>query len=100
MIRHDHIDGAALHRMIWDGRLTFAGNRRLKIFGRLDCRAGRRLARANRVFFTSRSEAERSGYRPCARCLPAAYDVWKSTVKSGIQIARGPVAHQDRATDS
>ena len=100
MIRHDDIDDAALHRMIRDGRLAFAGNRRLRIFGRLDCRAGRRLARANRVFFASRSEAERRGYRPCARCLRAAYDVWKSTVNSGIQEGRGPVAHQDRATDS
>jgi len=84
VIRHDHIDEAALHRMIRNGRLTFAGNRRLTIFGRLDCRAGRRLARANRVFFASRSEAEGHGYRPCARCLPAAYHVWKSAVNSGI----------------
>ena len=84
MIRHDAIDDAALHRMIRDGRLTFAGNRRLRIFGRLDCRAGRRLARAHRVFFASRGEAERCGYRPCAHCLRAAYDVWKSAVNSGI----------------
>ena len=84
MIRHDMIDEAALHRMIRDGRLTFAGNRRLKIFGRLDCRAGRRLARRNRVFFANRSEAEGLGYRPCARCVRAGYDVWKSAVNSGI----------------
>ena len=84
MIRHDAIDEVSLRRMIRDGRLTFAGNRRLKIFRRLDCRAGRRLARRNRVFFGSRSEAEGLGYRPCARCLRAAYDVWKSAVNSGI----------------
>ena len=84
MIRHEDIDDAALHRMIRDGRLTFAGNRRRRIFGRLDCRAGRRLARTNRVFIASRGEAERCGYRPCARCLRAAYEVWKSTVNSGI----------------
>ena len=84
MIRHDMIDEVSLHRMIRDGRLTFAGNRRQKIFGRLDCRTGRRLARRNRIFFASRGEAERLGYRPCARCLPAAYDVWKSSANSGI----------------
>lgn len=84
MIRHDTIHEASLHRMIRDGRLTFAGNRRLKIFGRLDCRTGRRLGRENRVFFATRSEAEGCGYRPCARCLRAAYDVWKSAVISGI----------------
>ena len=84
MIRHDAIDEVSLRRMIRDGRLTFAGNRRLKIFGRLDCRAGRRLARWNRVFFGSHSEAEGLAYRPCVRCLRAAYDVWKLAVNSGI----------------
>ena len=100
MIRHDSLDSVSLHRMIRDGHVCFAGNRRLKIFGRLDCPAGRRMARDTRVFFASRSEAEALGYRPCARCLATAYDVWKSSMNSGIQELCGPVAHQDRATDS
>jgi methylphosphotriester-DNA--protein-cysteine methyltransferase len=100
VIRHDAITDAALRAHLRDGSLTLAGNRRLKIYGRLDCRAGRRMARGTRVFFANHAAAEDVGYRPCAHCLPAAYDVWKSTVNSGILTRCGPVAHQDRATDS
>ena len=61
------------------------GHRGTKIYGRLDCPAARRaLARGDtyrrrRVFF---AEAGRPpsppGFRPCARCMPAEYAVWKA----------------------
>ena len=58
MVRHDAMDAAALRARLRDGGLTLAGNRRLKIYGRLDCPAGRRMKRGSRVFFTNRTAAE------------------------------------------
>ena len=54
-----------------------------KIYGRLDCpsalRAVAKGAYANvRVFFHSEDEAIACGFRPCARCLPEKYRVWKA----------------------
>ena len=58
------------------------GNRRSRIYGRLDCPSARRaLARGyakRRVFFADEAAAIAAGYRPCARCMPAAYGRWKS----------------------
>jgi len=50
------------------------GNRRGRIYGRLDCPAAlRALARggylANRVFFLDEATAIAAGYRPCEVCL-------------------------------
>lgn len=84
MRRHDAITDAELWARLRDGSLTLAGNRRLKIYGRLDCPAGRRMHRGSRVFFADATAAKAAGYRPCARCCRAAYDVWKSAVNSGI----------------
>ena len=85
LLRHDAVTDAALWARLRDGSLTLAGNRRLKIYGRLGCPAGRRMHRGSRVFFADATAAEAAGYRPCARCCRAAYDVWKSAVNSGIQ---------------
>jgi hypothetical protein len=55
-----------------------------KIYGRLDCPAARRaLARGDtyrrrRVFFAVEPTAVAAGFRPCARCMPAQYAVWKA----------------------
>jgi methylphosphotriester-DNA--protein-cysteine methyltransferase len=58
------------------------GNRRLKIYGRLDCPSARRaLPRGyarRRVFFADEATAIAAGYRPCARCLPEQYRVWNA----------------------
>lgn len=56
----------------------FGGNRRLKIYGRLDCRTALRAIAAggyvrHRVFFADAATAVAAGYRPCAVCLPDAY---------------------------
>ena len=84
MRRHDAITDAELRARLRDASLTLAGNRRLKIYGRLDCPAGQRMHRSSRVFFADMASALSAGYRPCARCCRAAYDVWKSAVNSGI----------------
>jgi methylphosphotriester-DNA--protein-cysteine methyltransferase len=62
---------------------TLGGHRKLKIFGRLDCPSALRfIARghyvAHRVFFADENTARAAGYRPCAKCLPDEYQVWKA----------------------
>jgi hypothetical protein len=61
---------------------AFGGHRRLKGYGRLDCRSALRwIARGHyahhRVFFADEATAVAAGYRPCARCLPERYALWK-----------------------
>lgn len=65
---------------------TLGGHRRGKIYGRLDCPSAlaalaRGGYRRDRVFFADAVTAVAAGYRPCARCLPAEYAVWKSRDK-------------------
>jgi len=60
---------------------TLGGNRRLRLYGRLDCPSAlRAIARGGyvrqRVFFAEEATAVAAGYRPCAVCLPAAYAAW------------------------
>ena len=60
----------------------FGGNRRERIYGRLDCPSAARAIAAGgyvggRVFFADEATAISAGYRPCARCLPERYSVWK-----------------------
>src|SRR5262249_9461083 len=55
-----------------DGRadgMFFFGVRSTSIYCRPSCPA-RRPLRRNTLFFQTRQEAERQGYRPCRRCKP------------------------------
>lgn len=59
------------------------GYRPKKIYGTLDCvSANRAIARGgyvkHRVFFADETAAQACGYRPCAKCLPKAYQEWKA----------------------
>lgn len=59
------------------------GHRRSKLYGRLDCPAALRAIAAggyvrHRVFFADEATAVTAGYRPCAACLPDAYQKWKN----------------------
>ena len=62
------------------------GNRRLKIYGRLDCPSAlRALPRGyskRRVFFADEATAIAAGYRPCAVCMPMEYRRWKAAAAS------------------
>ncbi len=63
---------------------TLGGHRGSGIYGRLDCPSAlRAIARGapyprHRVFFADEATAVAAGFRPCARCLPAAYRAWKA----------------------
>jgi Metal binding domain of Ada len=61
----------------------WGGNRRGKIYGRLDCRSAQRAIAAGgyvkcRVFFADAATAIAAGYRPCAVCCPDRYYAWKN----------------------
>lgn len=62
---------------------AFGGHRRLYIYGRLDCPSAlRHIVRGEyikyRVFFEDEPTARAAGYRPCARCMPKEYAIWKA----------------------
>jgi len=84
MIRHKDLGdkpfarSKALWRKIQSGEIVLGGNRKLKIYGRLDCTAGKRMKAENRVFFENGTEAINSGYRPCAVCMRKEYMLWKN----------------------
>ena len=78
MIKHDEIDQAQLIEQIKAGKLLLGGNKKLKIYGTLTCKSGKRMLRKNRVFFESEEEAITHGYRPCGHCMRKAYLVWKA----------------------
>ena len=68
MWKHSQIK-EQLTQLIRGGEIKFAGNARLKIYGTLNCRSGKRMKKENRVFFKSEQEAVKLGYRPCKKCM-------------------------------
>lgn len=73
MISHSAISVKFLHAQIKIGKIRLAGNKKLKIYGTLHCKSGKRMKKENRVFFKDEKEAIDYGYRPCARCLNKKY---------------------------
>jgi len=61
---------------------TLGGNATLRIYGRLDCAraiAALPLGYAkHRVFFADELAAIGAGFRPCGRCMPQQYVIWKA----------------------
>lgn len=72
-MRHYGITDREVFAGIRAGRIQWAGNVRLKIYGRLDCWSGKRMHRKNRVFFSTEAEAQAAGYRPCKHCMRHKY---------------------------
>lgn len=79
MIRHTELGDASFSRsrrlkeLIESDEILYAGNRKLKIYGTLECSSGKRMKPENRVFFRSEKEARENGYRPCGHCMRDAY---------------------------
>jgi len=88
MISHLSLGQTAIARrrkliaLIRKGEVTLGGYGKGKIYGTLDCSAGKRMNVDNRMFFEDEAEAIKEGFRPCARCLPGAYKSWKASVKN------------------
>jgi len=79
MTRHNDIDRQELRKEIKNRSIQYAGNSKLKIFGLLSCRSGKRMKNKNRVFFKTETEAIAAGFRPCGHCMRDQYRRWKLT---------------------
>lgn len=77
MIFHSAITDAALRIKIRQGKISVAGNRKLKIYGTLHCKSGKRMKKETRVFFVSEKDAFKNDYRPCGHCMKGKYRQWK-----------------------
>nr|WP_225586993.1 Ada metal-binding domain-containing protein [Algoriphagus sp. Y33] len=76
---HSKISAGDLLTKIKQREVSFGGNSKLKIYGTLRCKSGKRMNRENRVFFNSEHEAIKNGFRPCAHCMNTAYKNWKTS---------------------
>ena len=77
MHQHEDLTDAQIRTLLRQRQIWFAGNKPLKIMGRLDCKSGKKMKRQNRVFFRWAAEGRSEGYRPCGKCCPLAYQKWK-----------------------
>jgi methylphosphotriester-DNA--protein-cysteine methyltransferase len=80
MIRHIEINDRELRARIKQNEIPFAGNAKLKIYGKLNCKSGKRMKKENRVFFHSEKEAADNGFRPCGHCMKQAYGKYKRMI--------------------
>ena len=65
---------------------TLGGNKKLKIYGKLDCSSAKNWISkgqytVNRVFFKDEETAIKAGYRPCGVCMPEEYKKWREEEK-------------------
>ncbi len=79
MVNHNEISNLDVIKQIKQTKICFGGNRKLKIYGTLQCKSGKRMKRENRVFFISEKEAIAKGYRPCGHCMNIEYKKWKTS---------------------
>lgn len=77
MLSHMGISDQVVRSQIRRKNILWGGNKKLKIYGTLQCVSGKRMKRENRVFFESEEEALENGYRPCGHCLRESYQKWK-----------------------
>lgn len=78
MIRHDELSDAEFRQLIRQKVLVLGGNMKLKIYGMLRCKSGKRMKKENRIFFASEQMAIEQGYRPSGNCLRTQYKIWKN----------------------
>jgi len=77
MIRHNEITDRELRKRIRQNEIFFGGNIKVKIYGRLNCKSGKRMRKENRIF-CSDTEAINNGFRPCGHCMKSDYEKWKN----------------------
>lgn len=76
-IDHDRLTNSQVFKLLHRGVIRFAGNKKLKIYGTLHCKQGKKMKRENRTFFTTEESAINLGYRPCGKCMKEKYNLWK-----------------------
>ncbi|NDV43819.1 metal-binding protein [Muricauda sp. 40Bstr401] len=77
MMEHENLTDLEVRQGIKTGIIQYGGNRKLKIYGTLKCKSGKRMKRENRVFFGTEREAIAMGYRPCGHCSQELFKKWK-----------------------
>jgi methylphosphotriester-DNA--protein-cysteine methyltransferase len=77
LIKHNEISDSVLRIKIRQQQIVLGGNIKLKIYGSLCCKSGKRMKKQNRVFFVSEEEALSNGYRPRGHCMKTNYKKWK-----------------------
>ena len=77
MIPHGKLIATEVRALIRTRVIALGGNKKLKIYGRLQCASGKRMLKENRVFFSNVHEAKHFGYRPCGHCMKQEYKIWK-----------------------
>ncbi|MDR6370404.1 methylphosphotriester-DNA--protein-cysteine methyltransferase [Chryseobacterium bernardetii] len=80
MIQHSQLSSENLRSKIHSRDICFGGNKKLKIYGLLSCRSGKRMKMENRVFFADEKEALQNNYRPCGHCMKEVYKKWKKSI--------------------
>ena len=78
MIKHSEINSLDLQYQIRQKQICVGGNLKLKIYGKLNCKSGKRMKIQNRVFFSSEEEAIEHNFRPCGHCMKSKYKTWKN----------------------
>jgi hypothetical protein len=78
MFLHRELSKRQIFGKIKSGKITLGGNLKLQIFGRLNCKLGKRMKFENRVFFETEQEAKNQGFRPCGHCMRNEYIIWKN----------------------
>lgn len=81
MVLHVKMSDAEIYRKIKNNIIRLAGNKKLKIYGKLSCNSGKRMKKENRVFFRSENEAIKKGFRPCGHCLKKQYKNWNGSIQ-------------------
>lgn len=81
LLKHTEISITELRALIRKGEITLGGNKKLKIYGLLSCKSGKRMKAENRVFFTDEQQAIANGFRPCGNCKRNLYKKWIYSVQ-------------------
>jgi len=76
MIKHSELSPVLVKIQIKNKEIRVAGNSRLKIYGTLHCKSGKRMKKENRVFFKSERNTLIAGFRPYGNCLKEEYRKW------------------------
>lgn len=104
--------GADGHEVLSTEPGQLGGNRRGKVYGRLDCRSAVGALRTGyakvRVFFADEATAIAAGYRPCGTCMRDEYQTWAERSRTqrvqlserGAAPSAEPLQHQSIATRS
>jgi methylphosphotriester-DNA--protein-cysteine methyltransferase len=74
MMKHISISAREFKSKVREKQICLGGNEKLKIYGTLQCKSGKRMKKENRVFFRLEKEAIENGYRPCGHCMKSKYE--------------------------